>query len=100
MFTTLRAVTRRRLPHVVVPATMVLPVAWAASAAQRVVPFHLPFDYEGALITGYGTRCDDSRARHELGIQPRPLAGTYRDTARWLHHTHRWLLARGTGSAR
>ncbi len=86
MFTELRAVTGRRLPHMVVPATMMLPFVWAATKAQRVLPFHLPMEYEGALVTGYGTRCDDSRTRQELGIQPHPLAETYRDTVRWLYH--------------
>jgi nucleoside-diphosphate-sugar epimerase len=87
MFTTLHAVTGRRLAHLVVPATMLLPVAWASSAAQRVLPFHLPVDYEAVLVTRYGTRCDDSRARSELGIQPRPLEEIYSDTVRWLHRS-------------
>jgi nucleoside-diphosphate-sugar epimerase len=98
MFTTLHAVTGRRLPHVVMPATMMLPVAWAASAAQRVLPFHLPVDYEAVLVAGYGTRCDDSRARTELGIQPHSLEQTYSDTVRWLHHIGR-LTARQAGRA-
>jgi dihydroflavonol-4-reductase len=96
MFETLRAVTGRRLPHVVLPAAMMLPIAWAASAAQRFVPFHIPAEYEGVLITSYGTRCDESRAQNELGIQPRPLEETYRDTVQWLYHTGR-LTARQVG---
>ena len=31
MFATLRALTGRRLSHIVLPAKMILPVAWAAS---------------------------------------------------------------------
>jgi dihydroflavonol-4-reductase len=99
MFTTLRTVTGRRLPYVVMPARMILPFAWAASKAQRVIPFHLPIEYEGALITGYGTHCDDSGARQELGVQPRPLQETYRDTVRWLHRSGH-LTARQAGSTR
>lgn len=98
MFGTLRAVTGRRLPHVVVPAGMILPVARAATVVQRVTPFHLPFEYEGAVITSHATRCDDSRARAELGVEPRPLAETYRDTVRWLHRASH-LSARQAGAA-
>jgi dihydroflavonol-4-reductase len=96
MFATLHAVTGRRLPHVVLPAAMMLPIARAATAAQRVTPFHIPAEYEGVLITSYDTRCDDSRARNELGIQPRPLEETYRDTVRWLYHAGH-LTARQAG---
>jgi dihydroflavonol-4-reductase len=85
MFTALSALTGRRLSHTIVPAAMILPFAWAASKAQRVLPFHLPMEYEGALITGYATHCDDSRARQELGVLPRPLEEMYRDTVRWLY---------------
>jgi nucleoside-diphosphate-sugar epimerase len=87
MFATLRAVTGRRLPCLFLPAGMMLPVAWVASGAQRVIPFHLPIEYEGALIYRYDTRYDDSRARQELGVRSRPLAETYADTVRWLHGT-------------
>ncbi|HEU5109690.1 MAG TPA: hypothetical protein VFT95_14205 [Micromonosporaceae bacterium] len=85
MYATLRAVTGRRLPHLVVPAAVMLPLTWTASLAQRVTPFHLPADHEGVRILATRTRCDDSRVRTELGIRPRPLAETYRDTIRWLH---------------
>lgn len=97
-FTTLRAVTGRRLPHVVMPGAMILPVAWAASAAQRILPFHVPVEYEGALLISYGMRCDDSRAREELGVQPRPLVETYGDAVRWLHRAGH-LTARQAGAA-
>lgn len=85
MFATLRELTGRRLPNLVMPAAMMLPVTRAASVVQRGVPFHLPLEYEGVLLTGFGTRCDDSRAREELGIEPRDLRQTYEDTVRWLH---------------
>jgi nucleoside-diphosphate-sugar epimerase len=98
MHATLRAVTGRRLPYLAVPVTIMLPVARAASAIQRVTPFHLPADYEGVLFVRSDTRCDDTRARDELGIQPRPLPDTYRDTIRWLHDTGQ-LTARQAGDA-
>jgi nucleoside-diphosphate-sugar epimerase len=97
LFATLREVTGRRLPHVVLPAASMLPFAWAASTAQRVLPFHLPAEYEGVLITGARTRCDDSRARQELDIAPTPLAETLRDTVRWLHQAGQ-LTARQAGT--
>jgi nucleoside-diphosphate-sugar epimerase len=85
LFGTLREVTGRQLPHLVVPAGAILPVAAVASAAQRVLPFHIPAEYEGAVIARSATRCDDSRAQSELGIQPRPFQETCRDAVRWLH---------------
>jgi nucleoside-diphosphate-sugar epimerase len=98
LFATLRAVTGRRLPHIVLPAARMLPVARAVSAVQRGVPFHLPVEYEGVLITSYATRCDDSRSREELGVEPRPLAETYAETVRWLHRTGR-ISTRHAGRA-
>jgi dihydroflavonol-4-reductase len=89
MYATLRALTGRRLPLLIVPSALMLPMTWTASTVQRVTPFHLPADHEGVLITRSANRCDDSRARDDFGIQPRPLAETYRDTIRWLHRTGR-----------
>jgi dihydroflavonol-4-reductase len=86
MFSTLSALTGRRLSPVIVPATVILPLAWAASKVQRVMPFRLPMVYEGALLNSYAATCDDSRVRQEFGILPRPLEETYRDTVRWLYH--------------
>lgn len=83
-FTALRKVTGRRLPHVTLPATALLPVGWAASRLQRVLPFQLPADYEAVLFARYATRCDDSAAREELGVRPRPLEETLGDAVRWL----------------
>ena len=45
----------------------------------------------------YDTRYDDAPARETLGIQPRPLVDTYRDTVRWLHDAG-WLTARQAGT--
>ncbi|WP_433047761.1 NAD-dependent epimerase/dehydratase family protein [Dactylosporangium sp. CS-033363] len=89
MFETLRALTGRRLPCLVVPAAAMLPMSWTMSTLQRVAPFRLPVDHEGVVFTGTATRCDDSRARDELGVEPHALIETYRDTIRWLHRTGR-----------
>ncbi len=78
-------------------ARKILPFAWAASKAHRVIPFRLPVEYEGDLVTGYGTRCDNSRAHRELGVQPRPLEETYRDTVLWLYRSGH-LTARQAGA--
>jgi dihydroflavonol-4-reductase len=98
MFAALRTVTGRRFPHVIVPAAMVLPMTWLASHVQRITPFHLPLEHEGALITSWATRCDDSRARVELGIEPRSLEETCTDAIRWLHEAG-WISARQAGKA-
>ncbi|HZM84707.1 MAG TPA: SDR family NAD(P)-dependent oxidoreductase [Candidatus Limnocylindrales bacterium] len=98
MYATLRTLTGRRLPYLAVPSAIMLPFAWITSAVQRITPFHLPADYEGVLFLYSDTRCDDSRARDELGIQPRPLIETYRDTIRWLHDTGQ-LTAHHAGEA-
>jgi dihydroflavonol-4-reductase len=87
MYATLRALTGRRLPMLIVPSALMLPMTWAASNVQRITPFHLPADHEGVLITRSANRCDDSRARDDFGMEPRALAETYRDTIRWLHRT-------------
>jgi nucleoside-diphosphate-sugar epimerase len=97
MFNTLQAVTGRRVRHVTLPAQAMLPFVWAASAAQRALPIHLPAEYEGVLLHAYDTRCDDSPAREELGVDPRPLVDTYRDTVRWLYQAGR-LTARQAGA--
>ncbi|MGI5176145.1 NAD-dependent epimerase/dehydratase family protein [Dactylosporangium sp. CA-152071] len=89
MYAALRALTGRRLPCLVVPSAAMLPLTWSMSALQRITPFHLPADHEGVVLIRAATRCDDSRAREELGIKPRSLIETYGDTIRWLHRTGR-----------
>lgn len=97
-FATLRAVTGRRLPVVIQPSAAILPVAWVASAAQRVLPFHVPAEYEAVLLNYNDTAYDDSRAREELGIQPRPLDQALRDAVRWLYEA-RHISSRQAGDA-
>ncbi|GAA3454680.1 hypothetical protein [Dactylosporangium matsuzakiense] len=98
MFATLRGLTGRRLPCLIVPSAAMLPLSRTMSAVQRVTPFHLPVDHEGVVFVDAATRCDDSRARDELGVAPRALTETYGDTIRWLHRTGR-LTARQAGAA-
>jgi dihydroflavonol-4-reductase len=98
LFATLRAVTGRGLPNVIMPAWVTLPTTWIATQLQRVTPFHIPLEYEGALVTSYATRYDDSRTREEFGIEPRPFHETLTDATRWLHQTG-WISARQAGQA-
>jgi dihydroflavonol-4-reductase len=98
LFGALRALTGRRLPYVRVPARALLPATRVASAAQRVLPFRVPAEYEGALVCHHDTVIDDSRAREELGIEPRPLAETLGDAVRWLHDAGH-IRARHAGRA-
>jgi len=85
LYGTLREVTGRRLPYVPVPATMMLPVTWLASAVQRVVPVHLPAESEGVLLLREETRADTSRTESELGVTATPLRQTMSDAVRWLY---------------
>lgn len=85
LFGALRSLTGRRLPYMRVPARALLPVTRTASAAQRVLPFRVPAEYEGALVCYHDTVIDDSWARDGLGVAPRPLEETLGDAVRWLN---------------
>jgi dihydroflavonol-4-reductase len=55
-----------------------------ADAVGRVLPIRLPFGYEAVATLTLDPRCDDSRARDELGYSPRPLTESVTDTVRWM----------------
>lgn len=96
----LRAVTGRRLPSITLPAAGMLPVGRLATAAQRMVPVHIPAEY-GAIYTcriASGVQVDNTAAESLLGDPGIPLARTLTDTVRWLHRTGR-LTARQAGRA-
>jgi nucleoside-diphosphate-sugar epimerase len=80
----LAAITGRRLRSIGLPAGALLPAGRAADRLQRLVPFRLPVSAEPLYFTGCDLRFDDSRARRELGISPRPFAETLADSVRWL----------------
>jgi nucleoside-diphosphate-sugar epimerase len=44
----------------------------------------MPWSRESIWIVNCGARCDDARARAELGFEPRPIEQTFVDTVRWL----------------
>ena len=90
----LGAVTgRRRLRAVTVPAGMLLPPARAVGLLQRIVPVHIPFEFEAAYFCRCAARTDDTLTRTELGVAPRDLQVTLADSVRWLleqgHISHR-----------
>jgi dihydroflavonol-4-reductase len=78
------AVTGRPLRAVTVPAGMLLPAARAVGLIQRIVPVHIPMEFEGIYFMRYAARCDDTRTRTELGVVPRDLQVTLADSVRWL----------------
>jgi nucleoside-diphosphate-sugar epimerase len=81
----LGAVTgRRRLRAVTMPAGLLLPPGRAVGLVQRVVPVHIPFEFEAVYFSWCAARSDDTRTRTELGVAPRDLQVTLVDSVRWL----------------
>jgi len=80
----LGAVSGRRLPTVTVPAGLLLPVGRAVQVLQRIVPFHIPAEFEGIYVSWCAARYDNTRTQQELGVAPRDLQATLTDTVRWL----------------
>jgi nucleoside-diphosphate-sugar epimerase len=91
---TLRAVTRRALPTVYLPARALLPAGLLAGAVQRVWPWHIPVEY-GAIYT---CACAARVAAGAEVVAARPVAETVADTVHWLHHSGQ-LPARAAGAA-
>jgi nucleoside-diphosphate-sugar epimerase len=89
----------RRLPHVVLPGTVIGPSVHLIESVQRRLPqrWHYPADREGVEIIRRDTRFDDSAARIDLGIQPRPFPQTIADTLRWLVESGRVPARRAPG---
>ena len=81
----LRRVTGRRLPVAPIPTA----VAAAACRVGGLLPFNLPLTTDGLWVLTADARTDDSATRHELGVVPRPLEETLRDTVDWLHSSGR-----------
>jgi nucleoside-diphosphate-sugar epimerase len=93
---TLREVTGRALPTMYLPARAMLPLGLLTSLVQRVWPWHIPAEY-GAIYTCACAVRVDERA-DTLDIAARPVASTFADTVRWLHHDGH-LSTRAAGTA-
>jgi nucleoside-diphosphate-sugar epimerase len=81
---TLGDLTGRRLPFATFPAWFLAAFGRATDVAQQWVRTRLPWDGEGIWVMNCAARCDDSKTRNELGLEPRPLRETFVDTVRWL----------------
>ncbi|HEX6074929.1 MAG TPA: NAD-dependent epimerase/dehydratase family protein [Micromonosporaceae bacterium] len=86
MYGTLAEITGRRFPHLALPGRLIGPTSRLFDALQYRLParWRVPADHEGVELVRRDTRLDDSPARTELGIEPRPLAETFRDTVLWM----------------
>lgn len=80
-----RAIGRRR-PHVALPELMAATTSRGIDVLQARLPerWRYPADHEATVLGLRDTRFDDSAARRELGIHPRPFEETIRDTIEWL----------------
>ena len=96
----LQRVTGRRLPAVLVPASVALSAARVASPVLSRVParWRLPISAEGTQLMCANPTVDDSRTALDLGISGRPIDDAVRDTVIWLHQTGR-ISARQAGIA-
>jgi dihydroflavonol-4-reductase len=81
---TLADLTGRRIRFATFPGWCLAGFGRAADVVQPRVRTRLPWDAEGIWVMNCAARCDDSRTRSELGLEPRPLRGTLADTVRWL----------------
>jgi dihydroflavonol-4-reductase len=81
---TLATLSGRRIPFATFPAWFLAAFGRAADVLQRRVRTRLPWDAEGIWVMNCAARCDDSKTRSELGLEPRPLQETLAGTVRWL----------------
>jgi nucleoside-diphosphate-sugar epimerase len=77
----------RRILFLPFPSWFLAGFGRAADVAQRGLKAQLPWSGEGIWVVNCSARCDSTRARVELGFQPRPLRDTFADTVRWLVDT-------------
>jgi len=81
---TLGDLSGRRIRFLTFPAWFLAGFGRTADIAQRRLRTRLPWSGESIWILNCDARCDDSKTRDELQLQPRPLAETFADTVRWL----------------
>ena len=93
---TLADLTGRRLRFVALPKRAMEAFGRLIDGVQRRISPRLPWNYEGIWVLDCEARCDDSRTRQDLGVEPRPIEETFEDTVRWLVAVGR-LSAREAG---
>jgi nucleoside-diphosphate-sugar epimerase len=81
---TLGDLSGRRLRFVTLPAWFLAAFGRTADLVQRRLRARLPWSGESIWIVNCDARCDDSRTREELQLEPRPLRETFADTLQWL----------------
>jgi nucleoside-diphosphate-sugar epimerase len=81
---TLADLSGRRIPFVIAPPWFLAGFGHTADFVQRRLKTRLPWSSEAIWIMNCHARCDDSRTRNELGLEPRPLRDTFADTVQWL----------------
>jgi dihydroflavonol-4-reductase len=73
-----------RLRFVILPAWSLAAFGRMADLVQRRLRTRLPWSGESIWIMNCDARCDDSKTRAELQLEPRPLRETFADTVHWL----------------
>ena len=63
---------------------MLLPAGWAVGLPQRIVPLHLPAEFDAICRCWCAARGGDTRTRAELGVAPRELPATLVQAVGWL----------------
>jgi nucleoside-diphosphate-sugar epimerase len=84
---TLADISGRRIRFLTFPRWFMAGFGRAADVVQRRVKSTLPWSGEGIWVINCAARCDATKARDELGFEPRPLRDTFADTVRWLVDT-------------
>lgn len=79
-------ILRRRRPQITMSPAVTRIATGSMEPLQKVLParWHYPADREGAELSLRSTTFDTSPAEHDLGVTPRPLLETIRDTIEWL----------------
>jgi nucleoside-diphosphate-sugar epimerase len=81
---TLGDLTGRRIRFMTFPAWFLAAFGRAADLVQRRLRTRLPWSAESIWIVNCDARCDDSKTRDELRLEPRLLRETFADTVHWL----------------
>ena len=81
---TLGRLTGRRFPAMPLPKGLMLGIGSLTDALQQRTKTRLPWSREAIWILNCAARCDGSRVREDLGLEPRPIEETFADTVRWL----------------